>query len=79
MSKLLDVPEICERWQCGQTFARDLLRRGPVPVIRIGKLVRVRESDILAYEQSQAQQPRTDPTGPGVLAPTTSDAVSTTK
>jgi excisionase family DNA binding protein len=41
MSDLLTVPEVARRLRIGRTLAYMMARRGELPVVRFGKLVRV--------------------------------------
>jgi excisionase family DNA binding protein len=41
MSDLLTVPEVARRLRIGRTLAYMMVRRGELPAVRFGKLVRV--------------------------------------
>jgi len=41
MGDFLTIPEVAQRLRIGRTLAYTLARRGELPVVRFGKLVRV--------------------------------------
>jgi hypothetical protein len=48
---LLSVPDLCERWQCGETAAREAYRYWGLRFIKLsGRAVRFQLSDVEAYE-----------------------------
>ena len=51
MPRLLDMAEVADRMGLGVQTVRDLYRRGelPVPVIRLGRRLKVRSIDLDAY------------------------------
>ena len=50
-ARLLAPEQIAERWQCSQSFVTKQLRKGKLHGLKIGKLWRVRMTDLLDYEQ----------------------------
>ncbi|TXN41423.1 helix-turn-helix domain-containing protein [Methylobacterium sp. WL30] len=47
--------EVAGRWKCSASFVRRLIDNGELSAFRAGgKLLRVREPDLLAYEQRQS-------------------------
>lgn len=49
----LSPKEICARWGLHSETIRRLIRAGKLPAIYIGRLIRVRVSDLEAFENSQ--------------------------
>lgn len=47
--KLLTVPQLCELLQVKRDWVYDKVRRNEIPHVRIGTLIRFRESDIAAW------------------------------
>jgi excisionase family DNA binding protein len=56
MSRLYTVDEIADRWSCTPGFVRKILRGGTMTTLKIGDLVRVREADLLSWEEARARQ-----------------------
>jgi excisionase family DNA binding protein len=54
--QLLKPANVAEILQVSKAQAYNLLKRGEIPVIRIGSLVRVRPQDLKAYIESKARQ-----------------------
>ncbi|WP_088289402.1 helix-turn-helix domain-containing protein [Kineosporia sp. A_224] len=48
MTQLLAVDEVAERFRSSEKHVRRMIRRGELPCVRIGRLVRVRVSDVEA-------------------------------
>ena len=47
--------EVADRWKCSASFVRKLIDNGELSAFRAGgKLLRIRESDLLEYEQRQS-------------------------
>jgi len=46
------VEEAADRLRVGRTYMFDLVRRGEVPSVRLGKLRRIRASDLERYVTS---------------------------
>jgi excisionase family DNA binding protein len=53
--RLLTVPELAERWRCSPRFVWSLTATGALPVIRLGRLVRVRVRDLEAFEAARLE------------------------
>lgn len=47
--RLLRTEEAAERLACGRGYVYTLIRRGELPGVNVGRLVRVRESDLNTY------------------------------
>lgn len=47
--ELLDIMEVAERLHCGRTFAYQLISSGALPAIKMGRLLRVTEADLIAF------------------------------
>ncbi len=47
--RLLRVEQVAERLACGKSMVYTLVNRGELPGVNVGRLVRVRESDLNAY------------------------------
>ena len=54
--RLLKPSEVAEILQVSKAFAYALLKRGEIPVVRIGNLVRVRHEDLDEYIHGKAKQ-----------------------
>lgn len=52
--RLLKPDEVAEILQVSKAFAYALLKRGDIPAVRIGNLVRVRPEDLEKYIQEKA-------------------------
>jgi len=48
-TRTLSVSEVCERLSCGPTFVRALIAAKKLKAVRLGRSVRVRESDLAEY------------------------------
>lgn len=46
----LSVLQLAHRWQCSRQHIYNLIRRGDLPALRLGTLVRIRRADMDAYE-----------------------------
>jgi putative molybdopterin biosynthesis protein len=53
--RLLKPNEVAEILQVSKAFAYALLKRGEIPVVRIGNLVRVRREDLDEYIHGKAK------------------------
>jgi len=53
--RLLKPEEVAEILQVSKPFAYVLLKRGEIPVLRIGNLVRVRREDLDKYIQRKSK------------------------
>jgi len=53
--RLLTVPELAERWRCSPRFVWSLTATGALPVIRLGRLVRIDARTVAAYEAARAE------------------------
>jgi len=49
LKKLLKAYQVAERLNTSKAFAYTLLQRGEMPVVRMGKTVRVRPEDLEKY------------------------------
>lgn len=49
---------IAEKWACDQSTVRKLIRKGSLPAHKLGGMVRVRLSDLIAYEEAAAEPPK---------------------
>ena len=64
-TRLLDDVQLAERWGTSpKTLRNQRVSGSVVPFIRIGRLVRYRLSDVLAYEAAQTRR-STSERGPG--------------
>ncbi len=53
--RLLTIPEVAERWTCSSRFVWTLTASGALPVVRLGRLVRVRLRDLEAFEDARLE------------------------
>lgn len=51
--QLLTVPQIAERWSCSERYVWSKTASGELPVIRLGRLVRVRAEDLQRFEAAR--------------------------
>jgi putative molybdopterin biosynthesis protein len=58
-SRLLKPDEVAEILQVSKAFAYALLKRGEIPTIRMGVLVRVRHEDLERYIKEKAKSSAT--------------------
>jgi excisionase family DNA binding protein len=59
MSKqLLTAKRVAARWMISELTVRKMIASGQLPVIRLGRSVRVRERDVQALERTQAPRGR---------------------
>ena len=49
---LLTGEDVAERLQVSKSFAYDLMRRGDIPTVRLGRAVRVRPQDLEEFIES---------------------------
>jgi excisionase family DNA binding protein len=56
---LLTVREVAERLRVHPITVRRLIKDGKLPVVRIGRAIRVREEDLGAYAQPRVAETRT--------------------
>ncbi|MFQ5757478.1 MAG: helix-turn-helix domain-containing protein [Acidiferrobacterales bacterium] len=49
--RYLTVPEIADRWQCSKRHVRRVIASSRLTAHRFGRLVRVTEADLEAYER----------------------------
>lgn len=47
--KLLSLPEVAERTSTSVAFWRKAVQRQEVPIIKVGRLIRLREEDVDAF------------------------------
>lgn len=55
---LLTIPEVAERLNISTSRAWQLAQRGELPVIRIGRSVRVSEEGLAAFVFSRLEEPK---------------------
>jgi excisionase family DNA binding protein len=53
VEKLLDIKEVSELWSIKQSTLRAWIFAGKLPVVRLGRLVRIRESALNDWIKSQ--------------------------
>lgn len=54
MDKLYTCEEVAERYSVKLTTIWDWIRKSTLKAIKVGRVYRVRESDLLEFEQSNA-------------------------
>jgi excisionase family DNA binding protein len=64
-SLLLRVPEAAQLLGLGRTTTYDLIARGEIPVVRVGRAVRVPREALVAWIASRREAPVSGPVGPG--------------
>jgi excisionase family DNA binding protein len=63
MDKFYTVPEVAELLKISQSKMYRLVQKGVIPYIKIGRNVRIRESDLLAWiDQNYVQMSLFEPT-----------------
>lgn len=55
--KLLTGAEVAQVLQVNKSFAHLLMQRGDLPVVRLGRLVRVRPEDLEKFIEEKASKP----------------------
>ncbi|HXA30116.1 MAG TPA: helix-turn-helix domain-containing protein [Candidatus Angelobacter sp.] len=66
---LMDVPEVAEALGCGRTFVYQLITNGDIPIVKLGRLTRVRVTDVETLISHSAIGPdETDKTGRNAAA-----------
>ena len=55
--KLLTGSEVAQVLQVSKSFAHLLMQRGDLPVVRLGRLVRVRPEDLEKFIEEKANKP----------------------
>lgn len=58
-TRLLKSEEVAEILQVSRAHAYMLMKRGEIPTVRIGKVVRVRREDLERYIHEKVQQKNT--------------------
>ena len=53
MEKIYTVPQVAEYLQISRSKIYDWVKKGKIPHVRIGRNVRIRESDLQAWIDSQ--------------------------
>jgi excisionase family DNA binding protein len=78
MKLLMDVPEVAEALGCGRTFVYQLITNGDIPIVKLGRLTRVRVTDVETLISHCAIGPddETDKTGRNAAAADTGRAAS---
>ncbi|MCC6421694.1 MAG: helix-turn-helix domain-containing protein [Gemmataceae bacterium] len=56
--KTLTIPEVAAALQCHRDTVRDLIRRKKLKARKIGRLTRIRETDLEAYLSSAVKRVR---------------------
>ena len=56
MDEVLTVTDVAKLLKCSRTFAYELVMSGQIASFKIGKLRRVRHSDVQAWLSSQVQE-----------------------
>ena len=56
MEKLLDITEVSERLSIKKSTLRAWIFAGKLPVVRLGRLVRIRESALADWVKSQERR-----------------------
>jgi excisionase family DNA binding protein len=54
--RLLNKREVCEQLRCSPSTLERLIRRGELPVVRIGRRVVLRESTVNAWIKAHEQR-----------------------
>lgn len=54
MQKLLTPKEIAKRWQCSLRFVMNLIAQGELPSVKIGRLRRISEDQLIEFESERA-------------------------
>ena len=57
------VPELAEHWQCSEQHVYNLIGRGEVPAIRLGRLVRVPRAFVEARDRGESWPESDNSTG----------------
>ena len=52
---LLNAEDVAERLAISKSFAYQLMRLGEIPIVKLGRAVRVREQDLIAYVAKNTQ------------------------
>lgn len=55
--KILTVPDVAKYLKISRAKTYALVQRGEIPSIKLGRNVRIRESDLLAWIESQVRKP----------------------
>jgi excisionase family DNA binding protein len=53
LERLLTVAELAKRWQTSERTVTRVIKRGDLPHVRIGRQIRLRRSDVMAYEKNK--------------------------
>lgn len=56
MDKIYTVPEVAQYLRMSKAKIYALVQRGEIPSIKLGRNVRIRESDLLAWIESQVKK-----------------------
>lgn len=57
MAGLLDTHEVAALWGCSPDFVKDLGRRGILPRVKLGRLVKYRVLDVIKAVESRIARP----------------------
>jgi excisionase family DNA binding protein len=71
---LLNSREVAATLHVSRSYAYLLMRRGDIPAVRLGRLVRVRQGDLDAYVRLQARRSRGRKPALSVSAPLNSQS-----
>jgi excisionase family DNA binding protein len=55
------VADLAKRWNCSDGKIRAMIRAGEFPVLRLGNMLRIPVTAVIAFEAHQCQQQPTDP------------------
>jgi len=64
---LMTVPQVAEHMGCSARYAWLLTARGELPIVRIGRLVRVQPEALAAFEAARVEGGNESTTGSGQL------------
>ena len=62
---LLDVREVGEQLGCGRTLVYQLIARGELPVVKLGRLTRIPASALETFVARRLEGPASAPAVPG--------------
>ena len=55
MTQHLTIPQVAERWHCSPRYVWSLTASKALPCLYLGRLVRIRESDLERYEADRIE------------------------
>ena len=56
IQKYLSLSEISKRWAVSPVFVRRMAKSGELPAVRLGRILRVKISDLEQYEKKKADE-----------------------